>query len=211
MTLEQQRPSPIAELKAAGRMRSIGVGAKDISVIDFISELDWAMFACSATPYAHGEVARNLLTKLGKQKVQVINSAVFNADFLIGGDHFDYRKVERETEPALFERRDKFNGLCAEFGIKPAAACVQFSFPIPGDRLGRTQYHQALPRRLERRAGCAVVPTAFWEEMKKAGLISKEVGPCGSESPRSATGCQAATRIREALGVTLGYLQRTVQ
>ena len=99
----------LAELKAAGKVQSVGVGAKDISVIDFISDhvqLDWAMFACSVTPYAHGEVARNLLAKLGKQKVQVINSAVFNAGFLIGGDHFDYQKLSRDRHPDKFAWRD---------------------------------------------------------------------------------------------------------
>ena len=44
--------------------------------------LDWAMFACSITPYSHGDAAKRLLRKLGKQSVDVINSAVFNGGFL---------------------------------------------------------------------------------------------------------------------------------
>ena len=39
-------------------------------MIDFISDhvqLDWAMFACSITPYTHTSFARGLLKKLGKQ------------------------------------------------------------------------------------------------------------------------------------------------
>ena len=168
----------LAELKAAGKVQSVGVGAKDISVIDFISDhvqLDWAMFACSVTPYAHGEVARGLLAKLGKQKVQVINSAVFNAGFLIGGDHFDYRKVERDADPELFEWRDKFNELCTEFGIKPAAACVQFSFLFP--EIVSVALNTTKPSRVGSNVELAnaVVPAAFWEKMKKAGLINKEV------------------------------------
>ena len=168
----------LAELKAAGKVQSVGVGAKDISVIDFISDhvqLDWAMFACSVTPYAHGEVARGLLAKLGKQKVQVINSAVFNAGFLIGGDHFDYRKVARDADPELFEWRDKFNELCSEFGIKPAAACVQFSFLFP--EIVSVALNTTKPSRVGSNVELAnaVVPAAFWEKMKKAGLINKEV------------------------------------
>lgn len=168
----------LAELKAAGKVQSVGVGAKDISVIDFISDhvqLDWAMFACSVTPYAHGEVARGLLTKLGKQKVKVINSAVFNAGFLLGGDHFDYRKVDRESEPALFEWRDKFNELCTEFGIKPAAACVQFSFLFPEIVSVALSTTKASRVASNVELANAVVPAAFWEKMKKAGLVSKEV------------------------------------
>ena len=51
-------------------MASIGVGAKDITAIDWISDhvrLDWAMFACSITPYSHGDAAKRLLKKLGAQ------------------------------------------------------------------------------------------------------------------------------------------------
>ena len=71
----------LSELKAAGKVKSIGVGAKDISVIDFITDhvqLDWAMFACSITPYTHTLYAQQLLGKLRRQGVEVINSAVFN-------------------------------------------------------------------------------------------------------------------------------------
>jgi hypothetical protein len=81
---------------------------------DWISDhvkLDWAMFACSITPYSHGDVAKKLLKKLGSQGVDVINSAVFNGGFLIGSDWFDYREVKRETDKELFEWRDKFNAV----------------------------------------------------------------------------------------------------
>ena len=65
----------LGELKAAGKVRSIGVGAKDIRVIDFIVEngvqLDWAMFACSITPFTHSEFARGLLRKLGDRGVRL--------------------------------------------------------------------------------------------------------------------------------------------
>ena len=46
------------------------MGAKDITAIDWISDhvrLDWAMFACSITPYSHGDAAKRLLKKLGAQ------------------------------------------------------------------------------------------------------------------------------------------------
>lgn len=86
------------------------------------------MFACSITPYAHSDYAKGLLKKLASQGVAVINSAVFNAGFLIGGSHFDYRAVTRESDPELFTWRDKFTTICEEFKVKPAEVCVQFSF-----------------------------------------------------------------------------------
>jgi len=168
----------LEELKAAGKVQSIGVGAKDITVIDFISDhvkLDWAMFACSITPYTHSEFARGLLKKLGGQGVNVINSAVFNSGFLIGGENFDYRKPTLEEDPELFAWRDNFNALCKEFEITPAAACVQFSFVFP--EIVSVALNTTKPTRVQSNVDLAnaVVPKEFWKKMKEGGLIDIQV------------------------------------
>ena len=122
----RQAYKALAELKAEGKIDSIGVGAKDITAIGCTDpdptpraprasqprvtrralpyhswttvtvppldhptalfagisdhvQLDWAMFACSITPYTHSDYAKDLLKKLAKQGCSVINSAVFNA------------------------------------------------------------------------------------------------------------------------------------
>jgi D-threo-aldose 1-dehydrogenase len=169
----------LSELKAAGKVRSIGVGAKDIRVIDFIVDngvqLDWAMFACSITPYTHSEFARGLLRKLGDRGVRVINSAVFNAGFLIGGDHFDYRKVTRESDPDLYAWRDKFNAICVEFGVSAAEVCVQFSFLFP--QVSSVALNTTRPSRVRSNVELANarIPAALWSRLQTVGLIS--VGP----------------------------------
>jgi len=168
----------LSELKAAGKIDSIGVGAKDITVIDFIADnfqLDWAMFACSITPYTHSEFARGLLTKLGKQGVDVINSACFNAGFLIGGDHFDYVKITLESHPEVFAWREKFTALCTEFAVKPAAVCVQFSFLFP--EIIAVALNTTKPSRVQSNVELATadIPAGFWKRMKDDGLISSAV------------------------------------
>jgi D-threo-aldose 1-dehydrogenase len=165
----------LSELKAQGKAQSIGVGAKDISSIGWISDhiqLDWAMFACSITPYAHSDYAKGLLKKLGGQGVDVINSAVFNAGFLIGGSHFDYRAVTRESDPELFEWRDKFNAVCEEFNVKPPEACVQFSFLFP--EIKSIALNTSKPSRVQSNVDLvnAVIPEGFWDKMKSEGLIN---------------------------------------
>lgn len=126
----------LEELRASGHVESVGVGAKDLSAIGWISDhvqLDWAMFACSITPYVHSDYSKSLLKKLGKQGVHVINSAVYNGGFLLGGSHFDYAKPDPKTEEGkkLFDWRDKFHALCKEFSLHPSVVCVQFSFLFP--------------------------------------------------------------------------------
>ena len=167
--------SALDELKKSGRVQSVGVGAKDISVIDFISDhfqLDWAMFACSITPYTHSDFAIKLLKKLGQQGVDVINSAVFNAGFLIGGTHFDYQLISQETHPEVFDWRDKFFAICQEFDIKPAAACVQFSFLFP--EIKAIALNTSKPERVKSNMDLAhaEIPQGFWDKMKSEKLIN---------------------------------------
>lgn len=165
----------LMELRDAGKVESVGVGAKDVSVIDFISDhvqLDWAMFACSITPYIHTDSTLALLKKLAKQGVGVINSAVFNAGFLIGSDNFDYKQISRDTHPKEFAWRDKFNALCDEFNVKPAEVCVQFSFLF--DEIVSVALNSSSPKRVKSNVSLveAQIPTAFWQAMKDRGLIS---------------------------------------
>jgi len=83
----------LAELKAKGEVEAIGVGAKKWTSIEEISdhvELDWAMFANSLTLYTHPPEMVAFMNKLGQQGTSIINSAVFNAGFLTGGEFFDY-------------------------------------------------------------------------------------------------------------------------
>lgn len=165
----------LMELRDSGKVESIGVGAKDVSVIDFISDhvqLDWAMFACSVTPYTHKKSTLDLLKKLGNQGVVVINSAVFNAGFLLGSDNFDYKKIARETHPNEFIWRDKFNALCEEFNVTPAEVCVQFSFLFP--EIVSIALSSSSPKRVKSNISLteAKIPDTFWQAMKDAKLIS---------------------------------------
>jgi len=165
----------LMELREAGKVESVGVGAKDVSVIDFISDhiqLDWAMFACSITPYTHSKSTLTLLKKLGEQGVSVINSAVFNAGFLIGSDNFDYKKISRESHEAEFIWRDKFNALCDEYAVKPAEVCVQFSFLF--DEIVSVALNSSSPKRVKSNVSLveAEIPEEFWQAMKASGLIS---------------------------------------
>jgi len=147
------------------------------TIVDAGVALDWAMFACSITPYTHTEYARGLLRKLGAKGVTVINSAVFNAGFLIGGDHFDYVKLTRASAPDKFAWRDAFTAACKDFGVSPAAVCVQFSFLFP--EITSVALNTTQPKRVKSNVELAnaVVPLALWTRLRDEGLISPTVGP----------------------------------
>lgn len=162
------------ELKLAGRVKSIGVGSKDPEIIRWVSEnvsLDWAMFACSLTPYVHGRSVRGLLDELAQQNVLVINSAVFHGGFLIGSEYFDYQKVNREEHAELFAWRDAFLEECKRFGVDAAAACVQFSFHFPA--VAAVALNTSSPKRVAYNMSIAEqdIPSTFWQGLSERKLI----------------------------------------
>jgi D-threo-aldose 1-dehydrogenase len=157
------------ELKARGEVRAVGVGAKDWRVIRAIAEvvpLDWVMFACSLTVYTHPPELREFCATLQRRGVGIINSAVFHAGFLTGGPWFDYRRPDPVKDAALFQWRERFFALCREFNVKPADACVQFSFTIPG--VVAVALNTSQPDRIAENIASveARIPSAFWEKLR---------------------------------------------
>lgn len=165
----------LSELKSSGLVDSIGVGSKDADTLAFVADnidLDWAMFACSFTPYSHPEKVKESMQRFSEKGIKIINSAVFHGGFLIGSDYFDYAKVSRNSHQKLYQWRDLFFECCQEFSVDPALVCVQFSFkysPAISVALNtsspeRVAYNLQLVRQ--------TIPEAFWQKLSHCGLIT---------------------------------------
>lgn len=163
------------ELKNSGETKAIGIGSKDWKVIrDFYKEIkfDWVMFACGPTILNHPPELLEFMEKLHKDGVTMINSAVFNGGFLTGSDFFDYRKLDREKDFALYEKRQKFWDICNEFKVNIAGACVEFGMMIPGVRA--TALNTSNPIRIKENVELVnyKAPKAFWTKLKQNGVIN---------------------------------------
>ncbi len=166
----------LAHLKAQGKVQAVGVGAKNRKIIQKITQdvrLDWVMIANSLTIKNHQPDLLAFMQQLQKQQVQIINSAVFHAGFLIGGDYYDYRLIKPDTEEnkALFKWRYEFFSLCQDFNIKHAVACVQFGLNAPG--VVSIALNTTNPNRVKENVDMAhtKVPLEFWKAMQAKELI----------------------------------------
>ena len=167
----------LLDLKTQGLVSSIGIGAKNWKVIERISAdvpLDWVMIANSLTLKSHPEELIQFISELKKKGVLVINSAVFNGGFLTGGDFYNYQKVDKDGEEgrALYDWRTRFFTLCDRFCIKPAEACVNFSFHIPG--ISSLALNTTRPEKVKENVMMVNknIPAEFWNAMKEEKLIS---------------------------------------
>lgn len=164
------------DLKKLGKVQLIGVGAKNWKIIKRIAkdaELDWIMIANSMTIKTHPQELLNFIKEMEEKGVYVINSAVFHSGFLVGGNYFDYRLVEKgiPQNDALFKWRKEFFETCNQFHVKPAEACVQFASNVPGVKsIALNTTHAG---RVKENIDMANVniPLQFWIEMKNKKLI----------------------------------------
>jgi len=164
------------ELKQRGVVKAVGIGSKDWRVIREVVEqvdLDWVMFACSLTVHKHPPDLIDFIAHLNSRKVGMVNSAVFNAGFLIGGAWYDYRKPDPVKDADLFAWRDKFLGICKQHEAKPVDVCVQFGLALPG--VSSVALNTGHPGRIKDNIASAnnSIPKALWSALKDANLIAQ--------------------------------------
>jgi len=170
------------ELKKKGAVKAVGIGSKDWRVIRELCEhvdLDWVMFACSLTVYRHPPELIQFIAHLHSRGVGMVNSAVFNAGFLIGGEWFDYRKPVPPKDAPLFAWREKFLAICKRYDAKPADVCVQFGLAVPG--IVSVALNTSHPGRISENVASAhtPIPPALWQTLKEERLLAREFSYLG--------------------------------
>jgi D-threo-aldose 1-dehydrogenase len=169
----------LTELRQQGQTQAVGVGAKNWTSIRDIArevELDWVMLANSITIFSHLAELLQFIKELRQQQIGIINSAVFNAGFLTGGEYFNYRKLNPEDteDQPLFHWRDRFFAVCRQYNVRPADACVQFGMSPPG--VISIALNTSKPERVRQNVASvtAEIPAEFWATLKTEGLIARE-------------------------------------
>jgi D-threo-aldose 1-dehydrogenase len=164
------------DLRRQGKVKAIGVGAKDWKIIRRIVNdvpLDWVMIANSMTVKTHPQELLDLMARLERENVTVINAAVYHSGFLVGGNYFDYKLITGDTPGSeeLYLWRMEFFEICDQYNIKPAAACIQFSLNAPGVNsiaVSTTEIKRIAENKIMAETN---IPREFWEALKRKGLI----------------------------------------
>ena len=131
------------------------------------------MIANSLTVHSHPKELYDFIDSLHQKGIEVINSAVFNGGFLIGSDYYNYQLVDKSTEEgnALYAWRDKFFKICNSFGVKPAEACFNYSYRIPG--IVAVALNTTKPEKIKLNVEMVTreIPKEFWDALVSDGLI----------------------------------------
>jgi len=166
------------ELKEAGEVKTVGIGAKDWLIIkelyDYV-KFDWVMFANKLTIYHHPPEIIEFIELIHGDGVGIINSAIFNAGFLTGGEYFDYRKIDPESaaDQKLLAWREEFFAICKKYKVAPGDACLKFALAMP--QVNAVALNPSRPERIGRNVEVVAtdLPSGFWKEMKEQKIIDE--------------------------------------
>lgn len=166
------------ELKEKGEVKAVGIGSKDWLVIKELYgqvKFDWVMFANKFTIYHHPQEIRDFFVQLETDGVRIINSAIFNAGFLTGGEFFDYR-MTNENNPGdqpLFAWREKFFQVCRKHQVEPGDACLKFALSAP--QVNAVALNPSKPHRMAHNKIVleSEFSEKFWSELKAEGVIDQ--------------------------------------
>lgn len=173
------------DLKLDGKIKKIGIGAKNWKVIQKISkdvELDWVMIANSLTIYNHPEDLLEFVSELSSKGIHIINSAVFHSGFLVGGNYMDYKLAEKSNPKyqELFIWRDNFFDLCKQFSVTPAHACVQFALNVPGVKSIALNTTKPSNVGVNFKMTNELIPVEFWKFIYNKGLTHFDLSQKGN-------------------------------
>ena len=167
------------EIRRNDRSIALGVGAKDWRVIRKITDridLDWVMFANSLTIYTHPPELVDFMSELQERRIFIINSAVFNAGFLIGGSYFNYRlpDINVPEDRKIFAWRESFLETCKQQAINPSHACIRFGLSHPA--ISSIALNTSNPDHVKRNVEEIEndISPEFFSLLKEKGIISRD-------------------------------------
>ncbi len=167
------------DLKREGKVKAVGIGSKEWTIIKELYEhvpFDWVMFANSFTIFSHSPEILEFMDLLKENGVGIINSAVFHGGFLTGGDKFDDREVDPDSEHGriLHGWRDAFNVVCLDHQVNPGDACLHFGLSHPA--IVSLALNTSKPEKMNRNAEILQkeIPASFWNALKDNELIDPE-------------------------------------
>ncbi|RAO75026.1 aldo/keto reductase [Dyella jiangningensis] len=161
----------LTRLREEGVIKAWGLGVNRVEPCVMAlreADPDGFLIAGRYTLLDHAEALQELMPMSLDRGARIVVGGPYNSGILAGGEHYEYQKAT----PEILARVESLRALCTEFGVDIRAAALQFSLAhpavaavIPGaSRPSRIAENLALAE--------ATIPSAFWRELRKRGLVS---------------------------------------
>ncbi|WP_448680974.1 aldo/keto reductase [Pseudomonas nicosulfuronedens] len=163
----------LSRLREEGVIKAWGLGVNRVEPIELTLDLDEPrpdgfLLAGRYSLLDHERALQRVMPQAVEQGVGIVVGGPYSSGVTAGGEHFEYQKAS----PAVLAKLERIRSVARDHGVDVKAAALQFALAhpavvaaIPGSTrpLHANQDHAALG---------AVIPAAFWSELRTQGLIS---------------------------------------
>jgi len=166
----------LADLRAAGVIRAIGVGVNDWEILMRFAadgDFDCFMLAGRYTLLDHSALER-FLPDCQRRGIAVLLAAPFNSGILATGATPGATFFYVEADPEIVERTRRLEAVCARHRVALAAAALQFPLAHPAIASVVTGMRHAADVDANVEHCRRPIAPDFWRELKAAGLIAAE-------------------------------------
>jgi D-threo-aldose 1-dehydrogenase len=167
----------LSRMREEGMIRGWGIGVNTPDPILRVireSDPDICLLASQYSLIDHAN-ALNKIFPVGRQHgVGFVVGSALNAGFISGSARYNYGKTSWNIPPEHLAKREKLRAVASQFGVDLRTAALQFSAaPDVAAALivGAHTEAQALANASSMKA---IVPQAFWVELKRQNLIEQD-------------------------------------
>lgn len=189
----------LAELRAAGTVRAVGVGVNDWSILERFArdgDFDCFMLAGRYTLLDHSALESFLPLCLARG-IAVLLAAPFNSGLLALGTRPGATYAHMPPSEEILARTGRIEAVCRRHGVAIAAAALQF--PLAHPAIASVVASMATPAEVEAnlRHCATALPVAFWQELKHERLIPQAAPVPVSARPARQANQRCASGRRE--------------
>ena len=165
----------LTRLREEGVIRAWGLGVNRVEPCELTLDLaeskpDGFLLAGRYTLLDHERALQRLMPAAARQNVDIVVGGPYSSGILAGGTHFEYQKAP----PEILAKVARIQAIAQRHGVPIKAAALQFSLANPA--VAAVIPGASRPERIaeDQAALKAVIPAAFWDEMREAQLVASD-------------------------------------
>lgn len=160
-------------LRDEGVIKAWGLGVNRVEPIELLLALegnrpDGFLLAGRYSLLDHDRALQRVMPAVAERGLGIVVGGPYSSGALVGGPNFEYAPIK----PAMREKIDRIKTIADRHGVSMKAAGLQFALANPA--VAAVIPGASQPSRIaeDRAALAEVVPAAFWQQLREAGLVN---------------------------------------
>ncbi|MBD9505089.1 aldo/keto reductase [Pseudomonas sp. PDM17] len=163
----------LTRLREEGVIKAWGLGVNRVEPIELTLDLDEPrpdgfLLAGRYSLLDHERALQRVMPQAVEQGVGIVVGGPYSSGVTAGGEHFEYQKAS----PAVLAKLERIRAVARDHGVDVKAAALQFALAHPAVVAAIPGSTRPLHANQDHAALSAVIPAAFWSDLRAQGLIS---------------------------------------